>query len=52
MRFSFVAQLSKYREHHAFKGMVGTGHPNLSGEVSEVGSVSQVRSTAFPRNPS
>jgi hypothetical protein len=40
MRFSFVPQLSKHFEHHAFERMVRACHSNLSGQVSEVGSVS------------
>ena len=39
MRFSLVPELSEDFEHHAFQGMVRTGHANLSGKVSEVGSV-------------
>jgi hypothetical protein len=40
MRFSFVPQLSEHFEHLAFEGMMPACHANLSGEVSEVGSVS------------
>jgi len=40
MRFSFVPQLSKHFEHLAFEGMVRACHANLTGKVSEVGSVS------------
>ena len=39
MRFSFVPQLSEHFEHFAFEGVVPVCHPNLSGKVSEVGSV-------------
>jgi hypothetical protein len=47
MWFSFVPQLGEDLEHLAFEGMVRAGHPNLSGQVSEVGSVSWVPSTRF-----
>jgi hypothetical protein len=40
MRFSFVTQLGEDLEHLAFEGMVRACHANLSGKVSEVGSVS------------
>jgi len=40
MRFSFVPQFGEHFEHLAFEGMVRACHANLSGKVSEVGSVS------------
>jgi hypothetical protein len=35
-----MPQLGEYFEHLAFEGMVRAGHADLSGQVSEVGSVS------------
>jgi hypothetical protein len=40
MRSSSVPQLREHLEHLAFEGMVRACHTNLSGKVSEVGSVS------------
>jgi hypothetical protein len=40
MRFSPVPHLPKDRERFAFKRMMRSNDTNLSGEVSEVGSVS------------
>jgi len=40
MRFSFVPELSEHFEHLAFQGVVRAGYPDLSWEISEVGSVS------------
>ena len=40
MRSSFMPKLGKHFEYLAFEGMVWACYANLSGEVSEVGSVS------------
>jgi hypothetical protein len=47
MQLSAMAQLAEDFEHLAFQGMVGAGYPHLAGQVSEVGSVSKVLSTAL-----
>jgi hypothetical protein len=40
MRLSSMPQLGKYLEHLAFESVVRTRDADLSGQVSEVGSVS------------
>lgn len=48
MRLPFVSQPGEHRQHHPFEGMVRTGHADLAGDISEVGSVLGVPSIAFP----
>ena len=50
MRFSLVPQLGEDFEHLAFQGMVRPRHSNLTRQVLEVGSVSEVPLTPFPTN--
>jgi hypothetical protein len=48
MRPPFMSQPGEHLQHHTFEGMVRTGHADLAGDLSEVGSVLGVPSIAFP----